>query len=277
MKDSQTCATMGSERSSRHPRRFRLLTVLSAVALMWFLSVPAEAAPTRLDQDSALNSLLGYLDQAGYDLSNTVVVPRDDQRRPLAWSNHIGPYSAVSLNVGTIQAYIDAINLLLPWLGLTLDSPGVLGFMLFIMAHEFAHINCCQEPTGSVVESICDELLAQINGANAACAMVAALAAAAGYPGQPLSDFMSALLHSLCKSIEEARETFEDPEVKAAAASCAAKEDSGEYSPCRCTASSWDPPIPDPCSGCPGFPDPGDPDNPYPNGVIPACDICDHI
>lgn len=271
-----TCCERVKDMPSGHVIRPHLLGVfLSALMLLQILSSPVEASSAFPDEGSALNSILQYLDSAGYDLSNTVVVLKHDPSRPIAWSNHIGPFAAISLNVGSIQQFLDLINAL-DGLGLTLDSPGPMGFMLFVMAHEFAHINCCQEPTPSVVEAICDELLAHINGTNAACDMVAELRAAAG---QPLSEFMSMLLHTLCSFINSDRGKFNnDPDVKAAVANCAGKEDSGEYSPCRCSATSWDPPKADPCSSCPGFPEPGsDPDNPYPNGVIPECDICNHI
>jgi hypothetical protein len=252
-------------------------TLLAALALLPYLSEPSTAGTAQSNTDEGLvSSLEQYLEDNGYDLSHTFVRPEYDTQKPLGWINRVNGNSVISLNLGRFQALVDLINFVYGT-NYTLRDPTVFGAMLYVLIHECAHAACCHGASGAndgpykQQKDDCDEVLADINGANAACQFVADLLASLP-PGQPPSPFMSELLHILCKEIDDERARYNNAFGRSAVANCIALAGNpdAQYSPCACTEGE------NPCAACPGFPTPGGtPENP--DDVIPACDSCEHI
>lgn len=244
--------------------------------------------PTSVQAQSEIDIIINlqdYLDQGGIDYSKyPPIVPQTDPQSELgklAWTPD-GSRSFVQINFGALKQYLDALKFWYP--DASIDNPWAIGYMLYIVIHEYAHSDCCHNGAGqSETAKNCREVLADINGAKAACDFVAALLDVISLPP---SEFMSELLHSICNNIARERGKYNTAEGRSQAAGCKGWSDSQEsdgdsstQGGCQCTESSWDPPKANPCEDCPDFPNPGDdPDHPFGDGdVIPPCDICDHV
>jgi len=249
-----------------------VVTVLAAVM------APQLQAQSDLD---VLNDVADLLDQGGIDAGSyppmyPIPNPQDVPGGTFVDSDG-SPY--IGLNVGLVRQIADQIYAQTGFV-LPMDSPFVLGYLCYVAIHEIAHSNCCHSKPDSLLREKCQELQADINGAKATCDFIKALVA--GLNGQPPSEFMSALLHLLCQHIQAERVTYNNAHGRFLARDCyAGTPPSQPDGPrgCECTASSWDPPKPDPCSDCPGLPDPGpDHDDPFAGGdIIPDCEECNHI
>lgn len=241
------------------------------------------SAPAVSQGDVAVTDIVrSYLADAGYDLNSTAVVPVHDPSIPsLGASSRTGAFGLVKLNFTHLE---EEIQQYLREFGVqrSIDDPRTIGTMLFIAFHEMEHLDCCHSGTGEpgnpggYEDEECDELLAHINGTEAACGYVQSVL----NNGGPSSDEEGEMLHQLCAHIQDDTNKLNGKKNKIAECATRSNDPNGSYDPCRCNSTSWPPDHPNhgsPCGSCPAFPPPTTGEDPYPGGVVAHCEACDHI